>query len=164
METRVGIGFDVHKFVSGRPLILGGVKIPFPFGLAGHSDADVLLHALADALLGTIGKGDIGTLFPDTDPEIEGIDSADIICCVREKLRKHKARVIWIDSIVIAEKPKILPYVDLMRSRIAEMLFLDFDRISIKGKTTETLGFVGRGEGIAAQVIATVRMDYAETE
>jgi len=162
-ETRVGIGFDVHKFVSDRPLILGGVTIPYPLGLAGHSDADVLLHALADALLGSIGKGDIGRAFPDTDQRFSGLDSAEIVKYAVKQLNELNAEIIWIDSILIAEKPKILPYVKPIRTRIGNLLSMDPDRISLKGKTTEGLGFTGRGEGIAAQVIATIRISYVQT-
>jgi len=156
METRVGIGFDVHRFTPGRPLMIGGVRIPFPLGLQGHSDADVLLHAVADACLGAVGAGDIGRHFPDTDPKYAGMDSADILSRVARVLQENDATVLWIDAVVIAEQPRLFPYVPAIRSRIADLLSTAATRISIKGKTTEGLGFTGRKEGIAAQAVASV--------
>jgi 2-C-methyl-D-erythritol 2,4-cyclodiphosphate synthase len=151
---RIGQGFDVHALVAGRPLIIGGVRIPFERGLLGHSDADVLLHALTDALLGAAGLGDIGRLFPDTDPAHAGADS-------RVLLREAYARVLgagWqvvnVDATVICRAPRVLPHVPAMVANIADDLGVGVTAINIKGKTTEKLGFTGRGEGIAAQVVA----------
>lgn len=158
VETHVGIGFDVHRFQPGRPLMLGGVRIPFPLGLKGHSDADVLLHAVADALLGSVGAGDIGRHFPDTDPEYRGMDSSRILEKVREILNARGAGIVWIDAVVITEQPRILPHVSAIQNRIAELLEMDAGRISIKGKTSEGLGFTGRREGIAVHAVATVEV------
>jgi 2-C-methyl-D-erythritol 2,4-cyclodiphosphate synthase len=160
MESRVGIGFDVHKFVTGRPLMLGGVEIPFHLGLLGHSDADVLLHAVADALLGAIGKGDIGIHFPDWDESLKGTDSSVIILKIIQMLKDEGGEVIWLDSIVIAEQPKISPFVLAIKSKIASLLAVPESRISVKGKTCEGLGFIGRNEGIAAQAAVTIRMRH----
>jgi len=161
---RVGIGFDVHRFAAGRRLMLGGVHIPYPQGLEGHSDADVLIHALVDALLGAVGAGDIGSHFPDSNPDYSGIDSAEILAHTAGVLVRRNAKIIWIDAVVIAEAPRVLPYVPAMRKRIGEILSMDSSRISIKGKTTEGLGFTGRKEGIAVQVAATVAVHPPETE
>lgn len=157
---RVGIGFDVHRFTEGRPLILGGVTIPYPMGLLGHSDADVLLHALSDACLGAVGRGDIGQHFPDTDPSFKGMDSGIILSRVVEILAQEKAEIVWIDAVVITESPKILPHVPAIKHSIAVLARIPEELISIKGKTTEGLGFTGRKEGIAVQVAVTVRIDH----
>lgn len=153
MKIRVGQGFDVHALVVGRPLILGGVTIAFDRGLLGHSDADVLLHTITDALLGAAGLGDIGKLFPDTDARFKGADSRVLL---REAYAQVKAAG-WhcqnIDATIIAQAPKIRPYVDAMVANIAADLGVDNHAINIKGKTTEWLGFTGRGEGIAAQAV-----------
>lgn len=162
MEYRTGIGFDVHRLVPGRPLVLGGIVIPFHHGLLGHSDGDVLLHALADAMLGAAGLGDIGQHFPDSDPRYRGIDSMAIITRVSQLIRSVPMEVVWVDAVVVAEKPKILPYVSAMRERIGVVLGIGPDRVSIKGKTTEGLGFTGRGEGIAVTVVVTVRQERPE--
>lgn len=162
LEFRTGIGFDAHRFVEGRPLKLGGISIPWPFGLKGHSDADVLLHAIADALLGAAGLGDIGKHFPDTDEQFKGIDSGILIDSVVKMLETEKIEIVWVDAIVIAEKPKILPYIDLMRNRIGELLKVSSQCINIKGKTTEGLGWVGRNEGIAVQAAVTVKRIHGE--
>jgi len=163
-EMRVGIGFDVHRFASDRRLILGGVHIPYARGLEGHSDADVLIHALVDALLGAVGSGDIGHHFPDSNPRYRGIDSTEILAHTAGILARSNAEVIWLDAVVIAEEPRMLPHVPAMRNRIGEILSLDPSRISIKGKTTEGLGFTGRKEGIAVQVAATVAVHPPGTE
>ncbi len=150
---RIGQGFDVHALVAGRPLIIGGVHIPFERGLLGHSDADVLLHALTDALLGGAGMGDIGRLFPDTDPAHAGADSRVLL---REAWRQVSGagwQVVNVDATVICRAPKILPHVPAMVANIAADLGAPPEAINIKGKTTEKLGFTGRGEGIAAQVV-----------
>ncbi len=148
---RVGIGYDVHKFAEGRKLILGGVEIPYEKGLLGHSDADVIVHAIMDALLGAAALGDIGQHFPDTDPQYEGISSISLLEKVGGLLDEHNYVVGNIDSIIIAQKPKMMPYLLKMRQNVADALHIDIDRVSIKATTEEGLGFTGRGEGIAAQ-------------
>jgi len=159
VRFRVGTGFDVHALVPGRRLLLGGVAIDHPRGLLAHSDGDVLLHAIADAVLGAAGLGDIGKMFPDTDDRWRGADS-------RELLRQIVARVCdagWtvenVDCTVIAQAPKIAPHVDAMRAAIASDLSVDIAAVNVKGKTTERLGFTGRGEGIAAQAVVLLRSD-----
>lgn len=156
---RVGIGFDAHRLEPGRPLVLGGVEIPFPLGLAGHSDADVVCHALADAILGALGAGDIGGHFPDTDPRWKGASSLVLLRKVAETARGQGYRVGNADVTVIAESPKIAPFVGEMRERLARCLGVEAAAVSIKGKTTEGLGFCGRGEGITAlAVVLLVRV------
>lgn len=153
-DTAIGQGVDVHALVAGRPLIIGGVEIPFEKGLAGHSDADVLLHAITDAILGAAGLGDIGRHFPDTDPAFKGADSKRLL---REAVARVAAagwQVAQVDATVIAQQPKISPYADAMVRIIADCVAAPIGRINIKGKTTEHLGFMGRGEGIAAQAVA----------
>ncbi len=157
--TRSGIGYDIHQLVPGRKLILGGVEIPHSTGLEGHSDADVLAHAIADALLGAVGLGDIGRHFPNTDESIRGISSMDILEGVAQLLRGHGAKTINIDATVIAEAPKIGPHVSAMQSRIARALSMKESDISIKATTNERLGAMGRGEGIAAMAVATVEVE-----
>ena len=157
--TKCGIGYDTHRLVAGRKLILGGVEIPHSVGLEGHSDADVLCHAIADALLGAIGEGDIGHHFPNTDEGIRGISSLAILERVREVLRKKKARTVNVDATLIAEAPKIAPHIPAMRERIAHALQLDLTRVSIKATTNEGLGTIGRGEGMAAMAVASVEQD-----
>ncbi len=156
--VRCGIGYDVHRFGEGRKLVLGGIEIPHSHGLEGHSDADVLLHAIADALLGAISAGDIGQHFPNTDESIRGISSIDILAGVAELLRKRSARPINIDATIIAEAPKILPHVSAMRNEIARALAMSHNDISIKATTNEGLGSIGRGEGIAAMAVASVQL------
>jgi len=151
---RIGQGFDVHALVAGRPLILGGVTIPFERGLLGHSDADVLLHALTDALLGGAGLGDIGRLFPDSDPRHAGADSRRLLREAYGAVRAAGYAVVNVDATVICRAPKILPHVAAMAANIAADLAIAVADVNIKGKTTEKLGFTGRGEGIAAQVVA----------
>lgn len=151
-----GIGYDVHRFAEGRPLILGGVTIPHSHGLDGHSDADVLSHAIADALLGAMGLPDIGHYFPPTDPGIEGISSLKILEKCRELAGEHGFHIINVDSTIIAEAPKILPYREAMQGHIANTLGLLPKRVGIKATTNETMGFVGRKEGIAAMAVAQV--------
>jgi len=150
---RIGLGFDVHAFVPDRPLLLGGVRIPFELGLAGHSDADVLLHAIADALLGAAGKYDIGHYFPDTGPTWAGVSSLTILRRVGELIRADGYIVANIDCVVIAQRPRLSPYIDRMRTAIAAVLDLAVEQVAIKATTTEKLGFTGRGEGIAAQAV-----------
>ncbi|WP_323003611.1 2-C-methyl-D-erythritol 2,4-cyclodiphosphate synthase [Denitromonas sp.] len=151
---RIGQGFDVHALVAGRPLIIGGVSIPFASGLLGHSDADVLLHAITDALLGAAGLGDIGRHFPDTDPAHAGADSRVLLREAMAAVRAAGYTVGNVDATVIARAPKLLPHVPAMVANIAADLGVASDCINIKGKTTEKLGFTGRGEGIAAQAVA----------
>ncbi|MEI6789078.1 MAG: 2-C-methyl-D-erythritol 2,4-cyclodiphosphate synthase [bacterium] len=154
--TRTGIGFDIHRFAAGRKLILGGVEIPSPEGLDGHSDADVLCHALADALLGSIADGDIGQHFPNTDPKWKNADSVELLrqCVLRVKAKGF--RVVNVDAMITAEKPKVMPYAQRMRERLAPVLGVTIDDVSIKATTMEGLGAIGRGEGIAVMAVATV--------
>ncbi|HMV17418.1 MAG TPA: 2-C-methyl-D-erythritol 2,4-cyclodiphosphate synthase [Zoogloea sp.] len=151
---RIGQGFDVHALVPGRALILGGVTIPHTHGLLGHSDADVLLHALTDAILGAAGLGDIGRHFPDTDPRFEGADSRVLLREAAAAVRRAGWQTVNVDATVIARAPKILPHVPAMVACIAADLEVAPEAVNIKGKTTEKLGFTGRGEGIAAQAVA----------
>ena len=151
---RIGQGYDVHRLVEGRKLILGGVEIPYEKGLLGHSDADVLVHALMDALLGAAALGDIGKLFPDRDPRYEGADSIGLLRQVAALLTSRGYRVGNCDCTVIAQRPKLAPYIPAMRGRIAEALGLEPDRVSVKATTEEGLGFSGEGLGIAAQAVA----------
>ena len=153
---RTGIGYDIHRLASGRPLIVGGVEIPFEKGLAGHSDADVLCHAVADAILGAAGLGDIGMHFPDTDPRYRGISSLLLLEQVRERVRAAGFNIIYLDTILIAEAPRFGPYVAQMRARLAKAVGLEEDAVHIKAKTAEGLGALGRKEGIAAQAVCTL--------
>ena len=156
---RCGIGYDVHRLATGRRLILGGVEIAHSRGLEGHSDADVLSHAIADALLGAIGEGDIGQHFPNTDESIRGMSSIDILREVKALLTKNKAQAINVDATILAEAPKIAPHIPVMRKAIARAIGLDESRIGIKATTNEGLGAIGRSEGIAAMAIATVEQE-----
>ena len=151
---RIGQGFDAHALVAGRKLIIGGVEIPHEKGLAGHSDADVLIHAVCDALLGAAGLGDIGTHFPDTDARYKGIDSRKLLREVAHLLRQNELRVANVDATIIAQAPKMAPHIAAMRANLASDLGVAPDAVNVKAKTTEKLGFVGRGEGIAAEAIA----------
>jgi 2-C-methyl-D-erythritol 2,4-cyclodiphosphate synthase len=148
---RIGQGYDVHQLTEGRPLILGGITIPYEKGLLGHSDADVLLHVVADAALGAIGAGDIGKHFPDTDPAFKGADSGKLLKHVWELVKKEGYELGNIDCTIIAQKPKMAPYIEEMRERIASFLEAAPAQVNVKATTTEKLGFTGRGEGIAAQ-------------
>jgi 2-C-methyl-D-erythritol 2,4-cyclodiphosphate synthase len=156
---RSGIGYDIHRFAEGLKLILGGVEIAHARGLEGHSDADVLSHAIADALLGAIGAGDIGQHFPNTDESIRGISSMEILKRVGSLLAEKKARVVNIDATAIAEAPKLLPHAQAMRQNIASALGISESDVSVKATTNEKLGPIGQGEGIAAIAIAMVDMD-----
>lgn len=158
-QIRIGEGYDVHALVPGRKLILGGVTIPYHLGLLGHSDADVLLHAITDALLGAAGLGDIGQHFPDTDDRFKGADSGELLRQARLSVEQQGWTVGNIDCTVIAQAPKLAPYRAAIRLRIAELLGLDGAQVNIKGKTTERLGFVGRGEGIAASAVCLLQRD-----
>ena len=151
---RTGIGFDAHAFAPGRMLVLGGVNIPFEKRLAGHSDADVLVHAVMDALLGAAGLGDIGRHFPDDDERYEGISSLELLREVAAMLQEAGYRVVNVDSVIIAERPKVAPLRERMRVNISEALGTGWDRVGVKATTTEGMGFAGRGEGIAAMAVA----------
>lgn len=153
---RIGHGYDVHRLVEGRRLILGGVDIPFEKGLLGHSDADVLTHAIMDALLGAAALGDIGKLFPDNDPAYEGADSLRLLERVVEVLRENGYTVGNVDATVLAQRPKLAPHIPRMRERLAQAMGMDVDRVSVKATTEEGLGFTGTGEGIAAHAVALI--------
>ena len=155
-KMRIGTGYDVHKLVEGRKLILGGAEIPYEKGLLGHSDADVLAHAVMDAILGAAALGDIGKHFPDTDEAYRGASSLVLMERVRDILAEAGYRVENIDSTVIAQRPKLAAYIETMRENMARALGLDADRVSVKATTEEGLGFTGSGEGIAAQAIALI--------
>lgn len=153
---RVGIGFDVHRLVSDRPLILGGVNIPFDMGLEGYSDADVLIHAIIDAMLGAVAAGDLGHYFPDTDEQFKDISSLKLLEDAVHILQNRGYRVSNVDTIAILQKPKLAPYRQQMRDIIAETIGIDISRVSVKATTTEGLGYTGRGEGIACQAVVLV--------
>jgi len=155
-KVRVGLGYDVHKLVEGRDLIIGGVNIPYKTGLLGHSDADVLVHAIMDALLGAASLGDIGKHFPDTNEEFNGISSLHLLEKVAVLLKNHEYTIGNIDATIIAEKPKMESYIAFMEENISRVLNVDIKAINIKATTTEKLGFVGKEEGIAAQAIASI--------
>lgn len=152
-EVKVGLGYDVHAFAEGRPLVLGGVTVPFEFGLAGHSDADVLVHALMDAILGAMRAGDIGKHFPDTDPSYEGASSIDLLRRVAGLMGDAGFRLMDADCVLVLERPKVSPYREQMRETMASALGVDVWRVGVKATTTEGLGFAGRGEGVAAQAV-----------
>ena len=153
---RIGHGYDVHRLVEGRKLILGGAEIPFEKGLDGHSDADVLVHAVMDALLGAAALGDIGKLFPDSDERYLGADSIGLLKTVRTVLEEDGWKLSNLDATVIAQRPKLAPYIDTMRKRIADALETDAENVSIKATTEERLGFTGSGEGIAAHAVCLI--------
>lgn len=153
---RIGHGYDAHRLVEGRKLILGGVEIPFEKGLDGHSDADVLVHAVMDALLGAAALGDIGKLFPDNDDAYLGADSVELLKKVRDVLQEHGWKPGNLDATVIAQRPKLAPYIDTMRERIADALETDAENVSVKATTEERLGFTGSGEGIAAHAVCLI--------
>lgn len=155
-DIRVGHGFDVHAFAENRKLIIGGVDIPYERGLAGHSDADVLLHAICDALLGAAGLGDIGRHFPDTDMAFAGIDSRILLRRVAEQLQQRGWQVANVDATIIAQAPKMAPHIARMTAHIADDLGIALDRVNVKATTTEKLGFTGRGEGIAAEAVCLI--------
>ena len=157
VDIRVGTGYDVHAFAEGRPLVLGGVTIPHERGLQGHSDADVLSHAIGDAMLGAAGLGDIGVHFPDDDARYQGISSLVLLQRIIDALGESGYTVTNVDATVVAERPKLAPYVQQMRSRIGESLRLPDGRVSIKATTSERLGFTGREEGIAAHAVVLIR-------
>jgi 2-C-methyl-D-erythritol 2,4-cyclodiphosphate synthase len=154
---RIGQGFDIHALVDGRKLVIGGVTIPFAKGLAGHSDADVLLHAICDALIGAAGLGDIGRHFPDTDPQYKGVDSRVLLRAVARLLATHGWRAANVDATIIAEQPKMAPHIPAMVANIAADLGIGAAYVNVKAKTAEKLGAVGRGEGIAAEAVALIQ-------
>ncbi|MDY6918423.1 MAG: 2-C-methyl-D-erythritol 2,4-cyclodiphosphate synthase [Chloroflexota bacterium] len=153
---RIGIGYDVHPLVQGRPLVLGGVHVPYGLGLKGHSDADVLVHAVIDALLGAACLGDIGTHFPDSDSQYEGISSVLLLERVRDMLQSQGFRVRNVDATVIAEQPKLAAFTEEMRANIGDALGIGKEQVSVKATTSSGLGFTGRGEGIAAQAVTLI--------
>lgn len=150
-NLRIGSGFDIHRLIEGRRLIIGGIEIPFEKGLSGHSDADVLIHAIIDSILGAMGKADIGTFFPDTDNKFKDIDSKILLKKVVEIMKKEGFSIINIDTNIIAQAPKLMPHIPLMKEKLAQLLEIEVDQISIKAKTMENLDSIGKGEGIAAQ-------------
>lgn len=156
MGIRVGLGYDVHKLAENRKLILGGVEIPYEKGLLGHSDADVLIHAIMDSLLGASKLGDIGVLFPDTDPKYKGISSITLLKYVKEEMDKKNIKVVNIDSIIVAQRPKMRPYVAEMERNIAEVLNMNIDDVNVKATTEEELGFTGNGEGISSKAVCLI--------
>lgn len=158
-DIRVGHGFDVHAFSENRKLVIGGVEIPHELGLAGHSDADVLLHAICDALLGAAGLGDIGRHFPDTDMAFSGIDSRILLRRVADQLQARSWRVGNVDATIIAQAPKMAPHMAQMTAHIADDLGVALERVNVKATTTEKLGFTGRGEGIAAEAVCLIERD-----
>ena len=161
MNMRIGHGYDVHRLVAGRKLIIGGVDIPFEKGLLGHSDADVLSHAIADAILGACGLPDIGNLFPDNDPAYEGISSLVLLSKVAEEINKKGIKIVNIDSTVIAQRPKLAPYIGEMCKNIAFSLGISAEDVNIKATTEENLGFTGSGEGISAHAVCLVEKQKA---
>ncbi|MBL61853.1 MAG: 2-C-methyl-D-erythritol 2,4-cyclodiphosphate synthase [Opitutae bacterium] len=156
--NRVGLGYDVHQLKAGRPLILGGVEIPHDTGLDGHSDADVLMHAICDAVLGALGEGDIGSFFPPSDPQWKNAPSKIFLEEAARQIESRGGRLINVDAMLIAEAPKIAPHVDAMKANIAAALDVPATTIGIKATTNETMGFVGRGEGMAAHAVASVEL------
>ena len=152
-RMRIGFGFDVHAFLEGRKLFLGGVEIPYEKGLAGHSDGDVLIHAISDAILGAAAEADIGVHFPDTDPAIAGIAGERILAHVTALVVEKGFHIVNVDTVIVCERPKVQPHREAIRERIASILGIGKDRVSVKGKTTERLGFTGREEGIAAYAV-----------
>lgn len=159
MEMRIGHGYDVHRLTADRRLILGGVEIPYEYGLLGHSDADVLTHAIMDAIIGALGLGDIGRHFPDTDAEFEGISSLELLRRVSALLSARGGRIINIDATLVMQKPKLAPYIDTMRDNIAFALACDIARVNIKATTEERLGFTGSGEGAAAHAACLIEIE-----
>jgi len=156
---RVGFGYDVHPLAAGRPLILGGIKIPYLLGLQGHSDADVLIHAICDALLGAIAEGDIGRHFPDTDPQYKGIRSTMLLKKVMIRTREKGFHIVNIDASIVAQKPKLADFIPRMVKEMADVLEIEPGRVNVKATTSEGLGFTGREEGIAAYAVALVEED-----
>jgi 2-C-methyl-D-erythritol 2,4-cyclodiphosphate synthase len=156
MAIRIGVGYDVHGFVEGRPLMIGGVAIPHTRGLAGHSDADVLIHAIVDALLGAAALGDIGSHFPSSDPRWKDAPSSAFLTYTRDLLAEHGWSVGNIDAVIVTERPKMAPHIPAIRAELARQLAIDLEQISVKGKTTDGLGFTGREEGIGCYAVALI--------
>lgn len=154
--VHVGIGYDVHQLVTGRKLVLGGVEIPHPKGLDGHSDADALMHAICDAVLGALGEEDIGHFFPNTDPRWRGVPSKIFLEEAAKQVARHSGRIVNVDATLVAQAPKIYPYIAQMKQNIAAALGVDVKQIGVKATTNETMGFIGREEGIAAMAVASV--------
>ena len=163
---RIGHGYDVHKLIEGRKLILGGIEVPHTLGLLGHSDADVLAHAIADALLGAATLGDIGVLFPDDDPQYAGADSLKLLAVAVAAVRRKGFGIENIDATIIAQRPKMRPYIDTMRQNIADALCIEIDQVNVKATTEEGLGFTGDGEGISSQAICAIEKytNYSSTD
>ena len=159
MTMRTGLGFDMHPLVAGRPLVLGGVTVPFERGLGGHSDADVLTHAIGEGVLGALALGDLGRLFPDTDSRYAGVSSLTLLRSVVDLIETKRARLINVDATVMCQAPRLLPYLPEMATRLAATLGIDPGRVSIKAKSPEHLGLLGRGEGVAAMAVVTVEVD-----
>jgi 2-C-methyl-D-erythritol 2,4-cyclodiphosphate synthase len=159
---RIGMGYDVHAFEEGRPLVLGGIEVPHRAGLLGHSDADVLVHALMDAMLGAAREGDIGRHFPDTDPEWAGACSLDLLRAIAALTRERGLSLVDADCVVALEEPKVADYRDAMRAAMAQAIGVDVDRIGLKATTTEGLGFTGRGEGVAAWAVVLMQRDGSD--
>ena len=159
METRIGFGYDIHRLVSERKLFIGGVEIPYIKGLLGHSDADVLIHAICDALLGAIAEKDIGELFPDTDPKYQGISSCELLKVVLELVRKKGYQVVNLDTVIIAEEPKFTPFKNRIQESLSKIMNIDKDRVGLKAKTNEGLGEVGRKEGIACYATVLIKKE-----
>jgi 2-C-methyl-D-erythritol 2,4-cyclodiphosphate synthase len=155
-SLRIGIGLDAHRFAPDRALVLGGVRLRDKDGLEGHSDADVLTHAIMDALLGAAGQEDVGALFPDDDPAYAGADSAQLLAAVVARLEDRGWRVVNVDAVVVCEEPRVAPHRQAMRERLADTMGVDVEQVGLRGKTTETMGFTGRREGIAAQAVALI--------
>ena len=158
-NLRIGHGYDVHRLKTGRALILGGVTIPYDLGLDGHSDADVLTHAIMDALLGAAAAGDIGKLFPDNDEAFRGISSLELLRRVKLHLEEKNYKIVNVDATIIAQAPKLAPYREVMRENLAKVMEVDIDQVSVKATTEEHLGFTGSGEGIAAHAICLIERD-----
>jgi 2-C-methyl-D-erythritol 2,4-cyclodiphosphate synthase len=156
--TRVGFGFDLHPLVAGRPLVLGGVTVPFELGLGGHSDADVLAHAVGEALLGSLALGDLGRHFPDTDPRYRGVSSLALLSAVMDLVRGRGGRVVNVDATVLAQAPRLAPLLPEMAKRLADTLGIAADAVSVKAKSPESLGLVGRREGMAAMAVVSVEV------
>jgi 2-C-methyl-D-erythritol 2,4-cyclodiphosphate synthase len=156
MTIRIGVGYDVHGFEEGRPLMLGGIAVPHTHGLAGHSDADVLIHAIVDALLGAAALGDIGSHFPSSDPRWKGAPSSAFLTYTRDLLADHGWRVGNLDAVVVAERPKMAAHIPAMRAELARQLEIDLEQVSVKATTTDGLGFTGRAEGIGCYVVALI--------
>ncbi len=157
--TRIGFGYDAHRLVGGRDLILGGVKIPHQTGLSGHSDADVLCHAIGEAVLGALCLGDLGRHFPDTDEKYKGISSLRILSMIKDMAKKQNARVTNVDSTIVAQEPKLSPHIEKMRKNLADVLKIDTNQVSVKATTTEGLGFAGKKEGISAYAVVLMEKE-----